>query len=226
LANKDFETLRGIILPFINDIRAESRREEKDDLFQKHYWSVFKRKPENSHIKDLWKALPRSNAKISPAKISNVPTLSPSTQSTVDTGSELPPNLLAQSPPEAFDNFVEDFRDEPEGFYPGNLIQREEPLNCMNELIEETHFLSTNDEEIPDSETVVPQSKVPFYEEPEAEIPAYLPEFLRGIKLPKKEEPKDLDFENMSFENESQEYEDPFDRLTAHYLRLQEKLYI
>ncbi len=62
LPSKNFSNLREKVLDVIKDIRADNRRKMEDNVFGKHYWSVFKKDPENAEIKDLWSALPRSNA--------------------------------------------------------------------------------------------------------------------------------------------------------------------
>jgi len=62
LSSKNFSVLREKVLGVIKDLRADNKRKMEDNVFGKHYWSVFKKDPENAEIKDLWTALPRSNA--------------------------------------------------------------------------------------------------------------------------------------------------------------------
>jgi len=130
-----FKTLRPEVLPVINEIRARNGREMKNDVFSKHYWHEYLAK--NPDIKELWEALPRSNAN---GKISNLEvTLSPVSQSTYLSSSE----TLMQSPP---DDSVDEF-----GcvrfFSSESMFSREEYHSVFGGLEEIPHFQSSLDEE-------------------------------------------------------------------------------
>jgi len=210
----------------------------KDNLFQKHYWSLFKRKTENSHIKDLWNALPRANAKLRPSKAPNMPALSSEDKSTTESESE---SMLQLSPPQGLDNFVDDSRnvikDTTELFYPRSFFSIEEPTNFLNELPETPHFLSAKtsyfemeEEKTHEFEKTFANMEFPLPEDYETQIVVNDDNdnwmmLIERCEPEKKEVPDFLDFENMSFENQDPEYEDPFDRLLAKQLREQANYY-
>jgi len=143
--------------------------------------------------------------------------LSPESQSTTASGSDLSSDLLTQSPPQAFNNFGYDSQ---YGcfVFEETIVSAETPETPRFGSVK---ILSSKDEdEIPDFEKVFPQSQFPFLEDYDTYLaPADDDDFLAGIELPKKQEPDDIDFDNMCLENEGQGFEDPYDRLMAKMMR-------